>query len=165
MKFMNRKMRYFYEHKIPSTLSLGLSELICNGIVVDQGFFLFRSFHDTKNIIDKKWVKEIYIDETGFECSVNSFHLEDYYDRSFKSFEQVANIGFELMTEFGKYWDEKFEEPCVAILTISLDTEFAPDAVFRFHKKREKQYWIDPNEIENSSEAVMIIEIGVDRSC
>lgn len=138
---------------------MSLSNLIHNGVVVDQGYFLFRSFYDKNEMIDQHWIKEIYIHETGFECSVNSFYLEDYHDENFKSFEEVANVAFELMDEFHQYWNKNVKEPCVAILTISLDTEFSPDAVFRFHKKREKQYWINPDDIESISEAVMILNI------
>lgn len=160
MIFLNSKMKYFYENKTDLKISDHLSELIDNGVVIDQGYFLFKYFHKVKETIDKKWVEEIYTDATGFECAINSFHLEDYYNKCFVNFEQVANIGFKLMIEFDEYWIKIFEEPCVAILTLPLNTEFSPDAVFRFHKKRKNQFWIDPEEIEHYSEAVMIMEIG-----
>lgn len=156
---MNNKMKKLYGDRAFSILSSDLSELISEGIIFDQDYFLFKSFHNANEIIDKNWVKQIYMDETGFECSVNSFHIGDYYSCEFVSLQEIANISFEFIRKFRQYWECKVKESCVIILTIPLDTEFNSDAIFRFHKKRENQYWVNPEDIDKSSEAVMILEI------
>lgn len=159
MIFLNSKMKQFYETRKSTLLSERLVKLIKDGVVFDQGFYLFRSFHNENEKIDFNWISEIYMDETGFECAVNSFHLVDYYNDPFISFDQVADISFAFLSEFESYWKKKFQEPCVVIIGINIENEFGPDAIIRFHKKRQNQSWIDKTQIENFSEAIMIAEL------
>lgn len=159
MTFINSKMSFFLSQGSFLTLPVQLHELIKKGVTFDQKYFLFKAFHNEHEPIDKEWVRKNYTDDTGFECAVNSFHLEDYCKTDLQSLGQLANIGLKLLNEFKEYWQENFKVSCVAILTMQLDTEFGPDAVFRFHKKRQGQFWIDLNSIELSQEAIMVMEI------
>ena len=161
MKIMNSNMEKYYFHQKNVEISPRLLELLDIGFTRNKQNIFFTKF---SNIDDLVVIKRD-LDATGSECNVNSFHLEDYVDKPFENYYEVANASFSFINEFLQRWNNEFSDTCVLILSMDEDSDFSPDAVFRFHKKRDGEVWIDPSELGNFANQAIFICSNLDVDC
>lgn len=124
-------------------ISQPLIKLFANGFtVVDECVFLqsLLSLNQNATLHD-------FPDKTGFECYVNSIHIDDYAEDG--DLEQTVFFLFELF----KLWNKEFKNKILRAI-ISSD-EFG--TVLRFHVLRDDESWIAEN-LEEYEEAVLVAD-------
>ena len=149
----NRSMRELLERgstlteiSVPSPFQL----LIGGGFNEVQGCVFLRRFfgYDTLMALPPD-------DPTGNECSVNSFHLEDYLEKG------MAREAPALAATAAKCTDwlaERLHKFSAAPFRIIVSIE-SRHCTIRFHKRRDGETWVADN-IEGYEEAIAIVDIA-----
>jgi hypothetical protein len=92
-------------------------------------------------------------DKTGFECFINSFHIDDYVEDKY-----IENAALFIEKLFAMWKSFNKEGDIQAIISLS---DFG--AVVRFHIIRECEYWLSPD-LEEYAEGILIAsssDVGV----
>jgi len=157
---MSAGMRLLWNNKAKKEVPLVLkADYLDKGfVVVDDCVFFRQEWRKNLKHVNLDVVYSFCNDLTGYECSINKFHIEDYCEGY--SNEDLANISFTFLEEFAELWRANFDFPCVAILSLQFvsiydEDEIVPTAVFKFHKKREGEVWIEPETFTDTRECVL----------
>lgn len=142
----NAKMRKILNRQNLPELAPPLCTIIRSGFTVKQQcYFLSNQFRHASAVDLKS-----FYDEVGFECYVNSIHIEDYVksDAIGQSLTFISCV-FEA-------WRKAFNETFVAILSVD-----GTDVIVKFHLKRSGQQWLSDN-INGYEEAVLEVDSSAD---
>jgi hypothetical protein len=90
-----------------------------------------------------------FIDKTGYECFVNSLHIDDFVKKNFLS-QAILFIG-----EIIENWVNLNNHKSLEI--ILSETDFGIS--IKFHLVRENEEWIAINDVEKFTEGIMIIRV------
>jgi|SRR5690554_811540 len=114
--------------------------------IIKSGFINKNDCIFLKKLVSKKTnVSEIdFIDKTGYECFINSLHIDDYVESDFLSY--AVSFIFELF----KGW--KQNKNLQAIISIH-----ESGAVVKLYEERIGESWIASN-IEDYEEAILAID-------
>jgi hypothetical protein len=117
---------------------------------VDGGVFFEYFMSDLKKLnID--FIKAQYIDLSGYEFSVNKFHIEDYCT------DNRLGTAMLFLSEFEKKWSHKIQGiTAIVIIGYELSSEFGEICTFTFHQNRLNQTVINSSEVENFPNAIFI---------
>lgn len=125
------------------SIAQSLLKLLESGFAVLDGCVLLQSLLS----LNKNAKLQDFPDKTGFECYVNSIHIDDYVEGG--DFEQSIPFLFELFAT----WNKTFQNKILRAI-ISSD-EFG--TVLRFHVVREGDSWLSEN-LEEYEEAILIAD-------
>jgi hypothetical protein len=142
---MNKRMAEEFRHLNfdGKLLSPKLSNLLSDGFVAMNGCIFLKSLSD----LQTNATQPNFPDKTGYECFVNSIHIDDYVDD-----EYVVNACLFLEALF-KSWRQLLNEK--VIRAIVAKDEFS--TVVKFHIAREGETWIAEN-IERNEDAILVAE-------
>lgn len=145
MKIFNEKMTHiFNESDFQSKkIEKKLQNIIGKGFLEKNHCFFLKSLYKNQTHISEN----DFIDHTGLECFINSFHIDDYIENDY------LVQGYLFIIELFKKWNE-LNNTCLlkAFLT---KTDFGANV--RFHMIRQNEFWIDEKNIENIEEPIMVI--------
>ena len=144
MKVFNKKMYNLYNSIEFDKVNLDkkLLSIVSNGFLeVDGCYFISKLFENCNNVS-----KADFIDKTGYECFVNSIHIDDYVDNIF------LGQAFLLVEKVFEIWNEKNK----AYLLTGLVSETEFGANVKFYLKRPNEEYIKIDEIEKFEEGVML---------
>jgi hypothetical protein len=99
---------------------------------------------------------ERYGDRTGCEVSINGFHIRDFCEDK----NMAIPVAFLFLKEFIRLWRDNFQ--CGVVIYFGLipeDDEFGPDVTFSFHKNRKNEAWTNLDDLGDSPEYMMVVEI------
>jgi hypothetical protein len=99
----------------------------------------------------KSVTKENFHDRTGYECFVNSIHVEDYDNND------PLSQAIQFVEEIFNVWRESTSN--MTLLAIVSADEFS--VVVKFHVKRPAERWLSEN-IGNYTDPVMLFESSED---
>lgn len=112
-------------------------------VEVEDSYFFKRFYEIQKDHIDKS----NFIDKTGFECFVNSFHVDDYVKNDF-----LCQSLLFVRIVFDK-WTITNNEMVLKCIISGTD-----DGInIRFHIQRANENWIIDDNIENFEEGIFIL--------
>ncbi|MBK4738028.1 hypothetical protein [Noviherbaspirillum pedocola] len=135
--------------KLPVLMSNSRS--IANALMelLEDGFALFDgcTFLNSLLLLNRNARLQDYSDETGFECYVNSFHIEDYIEGG--GIEQSLSFIFELFLLWNK-------EPRCKVLRAMISNDVF-GTVIHFHVFREGESWLS-EDIDEYEEAILIAD-------
>ena len=119
-----------------------LYELIADGFVLIDKCALLRNFYEHQKHVKR----HDFQDDIGYECFINSLHVDDYIENDF----MVQGILF--MDEIFKIWNEK--KSSEILKCIISKTDFG--ANIKFHLVRPNAVWIQEAEAEKFDEPILI---------
>jgi hypothetical protein len=123
-------------------LSSNLAALLSDGFVIQGNCYFLKKLFDSQISVKK----EDFIDCTGYECFINSIHIDDYVNSDF------LDQAYFFLEEVFKLWNNSHNK--LTLRGIISETEFG--ANIKFHVVRESEKWIVESEIENFEEAIII---------
>jgi hypothetical protein len=146
MNVLNSKMFYliFNSIFINQKLSLELSQFFNEGFVLINGCYFLKKLHKHNT----KIFESHFIDKTGYESCVNSFHTDDYIKNDL--FEQTILFSDLLIKE----WQEL--KTNLNLIVIISQTDFGYN--IKFHTERLNEKYINENELHKFNEAILIIK-------
>jgi hypothetical protein len=124
-----------------------LNAIVQRGFVVKENCY----FLDALIPAAKSVTRVHFPDCTGYECFVNSVHVEDYDDRAPLS--QVIQF----VTQVFAAWSAWM--PAMTLISVVSADEFS--VVVKFHVKRPTEQWISEN-IEGYEDPIMLVESSED---
>lgn len=124
------------------TLNFKLKALLNKGFVYRDDCYFLSAF--LENQLHLK--KEDFIDSIGFECFINSFHVDDYVEEDL--FIQ-SMLFIDLLI---KEWEKSDIEKNLTIILSKTDFGFN----IKFHTKRN-EVWIDVDNLNDFEEGIMVI--------
>ena len=119
-----------------------LENLIDLGFTYENGCVFLSGLY----IMDRNSSESEFPDKTGYECFVNSLHIDDYVDNDFLIFSLF------FVDKLFSFW-HTFDNRSIRAI-VSCD-EFG--AVVRFHLLRENEIWLNEN-IEASIQPILYID-------
>lgn len=123
-------------------LDTRLLKILNQGFIQKDGCYFLKSFYEA----DTNVTQRNFIDKTGYEAFINSFHVDDYVEDNYF----LQTILFVKMLSI--YWGELTNQKNIE--TIIAETSFGFNV--RFHVVREGEIYNDEN-LENYKEGVIII--------
>ncbi|CNB70017.1 Uncharacterised protein [Yersinia intermedia] len=120
-----------------------LNEIIGLGFLEEQGSFLSKRLMDYCTSVQRS----SFDDEIAYECFVNSFHMEDYVDRSHLAYSIVFS------NELIRKW-KLFRSSALNVIIALDDETFLPK--IKFHAKRDGAEWLMENELESYIQPILI---------
>jgi hypothetical protein len=145
----NKSMRNLLDGlQLDRSLVPSLKAIADSGFVQHDGFYVLRGLSVTTNA-----TRSTLGDRTGYECFVNSLHIEDY--EAEKPLTQAILFALQLF----HVWNAGGGSTCLTAI-ISAD-EFS--VVAKFHAKRAGEQWLSDN-IEGYEDPVLSIESDEDLS-
>jgi hypothetical protein len=142
---LNAKMLLLMFKKVTSNhqLEISLQKLLENGFKISNDcYFLDTLFNQQKHIKESD-----FIDKTGYECFINSIHIDDYVENDF----------FEQTMLFAKYlielWNKNNYDKSIVIIIGETDFGFN----LKFHLHREGEQWISIKDIDRFEESLIVI--------
>jgi hypothetical protein len=127
-------------------LALSLKTIADGGFVHHEGCRVLRGLSVTTNA-----TRSTFGDCTGYECFVNSLHVEDY------DAEQPLAQAILFVTQIFHVWNASEPDTCLTAI-VSAD-EFS--VVAKFHVKRTGERWLSEN-IEGYEDPVLSIDSDED---
>lgn len=178
---MNRSM-----HKLLSSINFNISEVMLPVELknkLDGGFIilqkkvillscLFKGDYD--DVLDEMWIKKEFKDYTGYEASINNFHLEDYCSE-----DNIVCLAESMvfLHAFMENWREKFSDTAVVVFSFNKyylneeekleypNGDYPCSSTFKFHKKRDNETsltYIKAGSTEEENGRFLILEISLD---
>ena len=124
-------------------LETSLQELVLSGFIeVDGCYFLQKLFNQQKHISSLD-----FIDKTGYECFVNSIHIDDYIEEDL--FIQGLLYSDKIISEWLKL------ENNTTLEVILSETDFGFQ--IKFHVSRPNENWILESDLNIFKEALLIL--------
>ncbi|HOZ68408.1 MAG TPA: hypothetical protein PK328_03560 [Chitinophagaceae bacterium] len=121
-----------------------MSDILSQWFVEVEGSYFFKILYEKqKGHLDKS----NFIDKTGFECFVNSFHVDDYTSKEF----------LEQSLLFAQLVFEKWLITNKELILKCIISETNTGVNIRFHIQRTNENWILDNDLENFEEGVFIM--------
>src|SRR5690554_2407495 len=140
MNAMNHTMKILMKNRVEKTLPMELKKIAKNGFIDKNGCVFLKELANRQTNVNL----DDFIDKTGYECFINSLHIDDYVESNFLSYALV--FVFELFERWKK------NKNLQAIISVD---EFG--AVVKLHKDRVGESWIGGN-IEDYEEAILAID-------
>jgi hypothetical protein len=129
--------------KVSREIDKKLTALLGDGFEFINGCIFLKSLYKNQGHIKEN----DFIDKTGFECFINSFHVDDYVDKDFIS------QGHLFLHKLFKKWNEYNGKPILK--GILSETEYG--ANIKFHVVRENENWVDETNLNSFKEGIMIL--------
>ena len=131
----------FLQHN-KNSLDTSLQQILNEGFLFMEECFFLRTFFPLCHV-----QKSDFIDKTGYECFVNSFHTDDY----------VGNNHLQQSILFAEKLFEKWrnENRLEILKCIISKSEYG--AVVKFHIIRLGEEWIDESNIDKFEEPICIL--------
>jgi len=127
---------------IEKELDISLLSLLNEGFTYKNGCWVLKA------LCKKAYAKPTdFIDETGYECFVNSFHIDDYVSSNY------IEEAFIFIRDLFKIWN-KAANNCVLKGFIT-QTDYGANV--KFHVVRDGENWINEGEIDNFEEAICVV--------
>jgi hypothetical protein len=124
-------------------LNPALKAIVDRGFNVRDGcYFLAALLPTAKNV-----TRDSFPDRTGYECFVNSIHVEDYDDKA------PLRQAIQLVIRTFAAW--RASEPTSTLLSIVSVDEYS--VVVKFHVKRPAERWLSEN-IEGYEDPILSVE-------
>lgn len=141
---LNFKMLFLLINKVVNNFQLNaaLQELLSEGFIFHKECYFLRSLYKQQNHINQS----DFIDNTGYECFINSIHFDDYVNTDV--LEQALLFSDNLI----KVWN--VQNNGLALKLILSETDFGFN--LKFHLHREDEQWINENDIDKFDEALII---------
>ncbi|WP_424405919.1 hypothetical protein [Pasteurella sp. PK-2025] len=117
-------------------------------------FFKFQKIDNEISRVDANEIASQFLDLSGYEVSINRFHIDDYVSGN------ILCQSILFLDEFKKRWKEIYPYlNCVVLITFQND-EVGEFSTFTFHKVRNDESIFDPSEINNIEQAILIAFIN-----
>jgi hypothetical protein len=128
--------------------------LVFGGFAEVDGCVFFREFfHEDR--IDWGVVKTRYTDRTGFECTMNKIHLEQYLEKGMAREDPSLALTAVKCAEFlARHLGKKIPAAAFRIIA-SVKDRVCP---LRFHKVREGEAWF--KDIDGFEEALFVMDVA-----
>jgi hypothetical protein len=143
---MNQQMKLkFLKAKLKNcTLSDELKSVVEEGFLASDGCFLLARLlqHQINVKLDD------FPDRTGYECYINSIHIDDYVKVDFLG----AGIG--LLWGLFNWWECNFQSDVVLNAIISSEDM---GVIIKFHVLRENESWVSEN-LEKYEDEILVID-------
>lgn len=155
MIYMNSLMKFelnkFFIDVEKQNLDDNLAELL-DFIQEDECFFFkFQYLVNVSSSFSKDSIIEQFLDLSGYEISINKFHIEDYVKGD------VFLQTFLFLEEFKLKWKKKYKDiRCIIFISFQRDAFLDCVSTFSFHKYREDEVTIDVNEVESIEQPIYI---------
>lgn len=142
----NKKMQIALKNRIKDFKfhSEILSEIAKNGFEERNGCLILKDF--SKRC--ENTALELFPDKTGYECFINSLHIEDY--SSGDSLDVAIGFVFYVFNLWGDYYGQS-----VINAILAADDE-SDDVVVKFHELRSTESWL-ADDLEGYSGGVLVI--------
>ncbi|CAB3809172.1 hypothetical protein LMG28688_06932 [Paraburkholderia caffeinitolerans] len=127
-------------------LAPSLSEIVRDGFEVRDGCSVLRALSKHANVPRAR-----FTDCTGYECFVNSLHVEDYIAEM--PFEQALLFVGEILNQW------RLEQPVSCLVAILVADELS--VVAKFHVKRHGEQWLG-DDIERYEDPTMSLDSNDD---
>lgn len=116
--------------------------------IFSDGFLVMNDCYFLKELFQQQTHANAsdFVDKTGYECFINSLHIDDYVKNDF--FIQAMFLTERVILEWNKLNNHLLLE------VILSETDFGVNV--KFHVLRQNEIWINENELNKFSEAVMI---------
>ncbi|MDU9035893.1 hypothetical protein [Pseudomonas corrugata] len=124
-------------------LPCSLSDLVAQGISEQNGCFFISALSRKKT----NAVEADFQDLTGWECFINSIHIDDYVSSDY-----LANAFLLVMAVLDEWKCRGFDGVCQAIIS---SDEFG--ATVKFHFLREGEFWLG-DDLEGYEESVLLLD-------
>jgi hypothetical protein len=124
-----------------------LREIVDGGFVVKEGCHLLAALEPAATNV----TRANFPDCTGYECFVNSIHVEDYDDKT------PLCQAIQFVMQIFAAW--LASTPTLALVAIISVDEFS--VVVKFHAKHQEEQWLSEN-IEGYEDPVMSMESSED---
>lgn len=145
---MNEKMSKDLENCSfkKNKLSPKLLQVVWQGFFRRNGCFFLTCFAERLDFVSLK----DFPDKTGYECFINSIHIDDYYAGK----AQLVQ-GLVLINEVLSVWDKKYSSQLlVCILSKSNDN----GVTIKMHLHREGEHWLDGDLEVYKDEGVLVVD-------
>ncbi|MFN5310724.1 MAG: hypothetical protein ACK5C0_14840 [Candidatus Kapaibacterium sp.] len=144
---LNNKMYAIFLNKIvlKHKINSALRAIVESGFILHNGCYFLKSLYNKQTHIKES----DFIDLTGFECFINSIHIDDYAEIDL--FEQAILFADELIN----LW--KNQKSGLVLKLILSETDFGFNV--KFHTFRKGQDWIVEDELEKFEEAIIVMSI------
>lgn len=144
MKIFNEKMYNLFKtlQFSESNLHENLLGIIASGFLNVDGCYVISALLKNCQSIGER----DFVDKTGYECFVNSIHIDDYVDDEFlqQAFLMVEK-GFEV-------WNAQNKSlPLVGLVS---KTDFGANV--KFYLQRPNEVYINSNEVDKFEDAIML---------
>jgi hypothetical protein len=146
MNIFNLKMFDLILNQLKESRSINpeLFDLVSDGFIMrDDAYFLLRLYNKQPHMSRKD-----FIDKTGHECFINSFHIDDYAENDF--FIQSLFFANQVLLN----WKRLKNNLTLQIIIGQTDFGFN----IKFHVLRENEEWIKIDEVNNFDEALILIQ-------
>ena len=145
MNVFNLKMFQLFSDSLKKEkkLDFSLNELLSDGFINRNECFLLTKLYKNQAHISANDL----IDKIGYECFVNSLHIDDYVDND--HFIQTILFSEAIL----KLWNESNNKEVLEVIVSETDFGFN----IKFHVKRNNEVWIDLNDLNNIEEAIMVL--------
>lgn len=125
-------------------LSDELKSVAEEGFVASDGCFLLARLLQAQ--VNVKFGD--FPDRTGYECYINSVHIDDYAKVDF------LGGGIGLLWALFQWWECNFQSDLVLNAIMSSDDM---GAIIKFHVLRENESWVS-NNLEKYEDAILVID-------
>ncbi len=143
-----------HEDKIlRSILDEGLEIILEGGfITVGDCILLERTYPSNynKTVLEKEDIEDPFVDFSGYEYSINKFHIEDFTDK--EPFIQAVLFA----RAFKERWLNAFSEFSCTMVVGFQDDEIGRFATFTFHKNRMDEIVFKNDHLEKITQPIYI---------
>jgi len=142
MNNYNKKMLEILAGQLCNSISLDieLKKIIKSGFINKNDCFILKS-------LSQKHIKiNDFIDKTGYECFINSIHIDDYVDSNFLCHSLLY------IKELINSWENFNKEEKIEIILIETDYGFC----IKWHVIRQNEDWLNVEDLETINEGIFI---------
>ncbi|HDX1179211.1 TPA: hypothetical protein RNY19_001445 [Pasteurella multocida] len=133
-----------------SVISSDLLDLLDFVNVDECLFFKFQKIDNNISTVDLNDVSRQFLDLSGYELSINRFHIDDYVSNNILC-QSILFLG-----EFKRKWMKIYPDiKCVVIITFQND-DVGRFSTFTFHKVRDGESVFELYEINNIAHAILV---------
>lgn len=144
MIFNNKMFSLFGNTKLKTkTLNAKLLHLMKDGFINKNGCY----FLDTLYKKNKHITQEDFIDKTGYECFINSFHVDDYVNKNY------VEQGYLFLKNLFEMWN--LNNDALILIGLLSQTEFG--ANIKFYIKRKNEEWLKLQDVDEFEEPLLIM--------
>lgn len=129
--------------KSADTIDQQLAIILENGFIEVNQCVLLKYQYDLQSHISRA----DFVDDTGYECFINSIHIDDYVEANCLS--QAIMYAQRLI----EMWASLYRELPLEVIISSTDI----GVNIRFHKLRKGENWINLNDLEKFQESLIVI--------
>lgn len=146
---MNEKMKKDLDgiDRVERQLPAALADIVAQGIIEKDGcFFLAALASKSTNAVESD-----FLDRTGWECFVNSIHIDDFANSDY-----LFNAVLFVRSVLGEWARRGHEGVFQSIIS---NDEFG--AVVKFHFLREGQSWVG-SDLEKYEDSILLVNSAQD---